>query len=286
MAHIEVEEKQGYQGQQDTQKHGKKKSKLTRKNIVVYGGIAIAVIIFLMVVMKRGQSSVAVQQEPIVLPPAEDGMPTAGMPIGGIPNYQEEMNNMKHQMALSNEQMLETMGNVFGKLQEGFDQQIGQVQNGYEQKLVQQQDKFDVFAQSNKDLLQQLQQKNVDDQQRYNEQLNYIQQQQQQQQVAMDTWQPAPQVNTIPPPTMPTIQGTVSSQNVATLRTGTFKSSQDAYKLLGRLQADYGATNGKVVKENGMFRVVSDFNDTSRANTVGERIKSLGYVQNYYTQQE
>ncbi|MGE7114943.1 SPOR domain-containing protein [Lysinibacillus sp. NPDC047702] len=282
MAHIEVDPPQ----QHETQKT-KKKFKLTRKNIIIYGGVAIGLIVLLMMLTRGRRSSV--QQEPIILPPAEDGLPTAGMPIGGIPNYQDDINKMQEQMALSNESMLNTMTEVFTKMQTGFDDKLSQQQSRYENQLMQQQDKFNVFAEQNKEYMQQLNQKSIDDQQRYNEQLNLLQQQQYQQQQqwqqsqnTVSTWQNTP-TNTAPP-TMPTIQGTVtSSQAVATLRTGTFKSSNDAYTLLGRLQNDYGASDAKVVNENGLFRVVGNFSDAARANTVGSRIQQLGYVQNYYT---
>lgn len=280
MAHIEVES----QHQQESQPKGKKKFKLTRKNIIIYGGVAVGLIVLLMM-LTRGRQSTMQQDSPIILPPAEDGLPTAGMPIGGIPNYQDDINKMQEQMALSNESMLNTMTEVFSKIQGSFDDKLLQQQSRYENQLMQQQDKFSTFAEQNKEYMQQLNQKSIDDQQRYNEQINLLQQQQQQWQQQQSTiWQPTPTPTPSAPPTMPTIQGTVtSSQSVATLRTGTFKSSNDAYTLLGRLQNDYGASNARVVNENGLFRVIGDFSDAARANSVGSRIQQLGYVQQYHT---
>lgn len=283
MAHLEVEGQQQHEAPK-----GKKKFKLTRKNIVLYGGVAVGLLVLLMFMMRGRQSNM--QQEPIILPPADDGLPTAGMPIGGIPNFQDDINGMKEQLALSNEAMLNTMSEVFAKMSSNFDDKLSQQQSHYENQLSQQQSKFSIFAEQNNDFIKQLQQKSVDDQQRYNEQINLLQQQQnqqqqlyQQQQNTIDLWQNTPPTPTAPP-TMPTIQGTVtSSQSVATLRTGTFKSATDANALLSKLKTDYGATNAYVSNENGLYRVISNFNDLARANTVGSRIQQLGYVQNYYT---
>lgn len=64
--------------------------------------------------------------------------------------------------------------------------------------------------------------------------------------------------------------------NPYSLKTGVYNDQSQAQKLLDKFAKDYGASNARLIQDEGGWRVFGDFDDLQRANKVGKRIQDLG----------
>ncbi|MCK6203925.1 hypothetical protein KZX50_00490 [Bacillus infantis] len=64
--------------------------------------------------------------------------------------------------------------------------------------------------------------------------------------------------------------------NPYSLKTGVFTDQKQAQNVLNKFTKDYGASNGRLIQDQGGWRVFGDYNDLTRANNVGNRVQQLG----------
>lgn len=136
--------------------------------------------------------------------------------------------------------------------------------NVFTDSLAQQNEKFETMNEANKDMFNY-----------FGEQLQGL---------LESTKEPTSTVPESKPTNPPLSTGTTETTNTGLLMSGTYKTSAQADRVAGILSSTYGAKDAYVTKDaSGLFRVMSSFDSTERANKVATRLQDRNLLSTVYT---
>lgn len=245
---------------------GKKKFKMNKKNIIIFGSLAIVAFLVINTLFKRGATSSEAGGTVVEANPNE-GMPTNSVDVAGqLQNFQSRMQeelksqftNYANEQNVNNNTLVSDMTGI-----------IGNLTSDYNTKLQEQTEKNNAFFSSNQ------------------EQVNLLAQ-------SLNDLRAIPKVTTptrsvtpksVTPKSVTPKAATAAKKFVSTaFKTGTFGNEAEANKVAQEINKTYGGTGTRVVNEGGKYRVTSNFSqDEGKAGRVLDKLKErkligVGYV--------
>lgn len=236
---------------------GKKKFKLNKKNIIIFGSLAIVAFLVINTLFKRGNSGGSEAGGVMVESPS-DGMPTNSVDVAAqLQNFQSRMQedlakqftNYANEQNVNNNTLVSDMTGILANLTSNYDTMLQDQTQKFSSLLSANQEQVNSLSQSFNDLKA---------------------------------------IPNVSKPSKPSnVTNSVSS--VAkfignTFKTGTFGSEAAANKVAQEINKTYGGTGTRVVNEGGKYRVTTVFKqDEGKADRVLAKLKErnlidVGYV--------